>query len=229
MRSVILFLLLVLASNSPACCQEKTPERKQVVLDGKQLELKFSDDFESGFERWTTTDPKNWKLNTEGKSGQSFGLIERFSKYKPAVRSPHNLALIKDLKLDDFVFTFDVRNPKDTGNHRDCCVFFGYQNPKQFYYAHLGKKPDQASGQIMIVNEKPRAPLTENKDQIRWTDNWHKIKVTRNSDNGEIKIYFDNMTSPCMQIKDKTFGKGQFGIGSFDDINHFDNVRVYGN
>ena len=27
---------------------------------------------------------------------------------------------------------------------------------------------------------------------------------------------------------DKTYGKGRIGIGSFDDMNDFDNIKLYG-
>ena len=219
-----------------ACClgcglvagQDKTEaEAESVVLDGQTLKLKFSDGFEKGIEGWKTTDEKNWKLKARGKHEHAFGLIKRNSKYKPAVRSPLNIALIKNVEVSDFVLTFDVRNVKDTGNHRDCCVFFGHQNPQQFYYVHIGKKPDPVCGQIMIVNEKPRVSLTENKKEVAWTSDWHKIKVTRKVASGEIKVYFDDMKTPCMEVSDKTFAKGQIGLGSFDDVNDFDNVKIY--
>ena len=35
------------------------------------------------------------------------------------------------------------------------------------------------------------------------------------------------MTEPIMQCKDTTFLVGAIGIGSFDDMNEFDDVRVY--
>ncbi len=31
-----------------------------------------------------------------------------------------------------------------------------------------------------------------------------------------------------MSIIDKSFGKGRIGIGSFDDMNDFDNIKLYG-
>lgn len=31
-----------------------------------------------------------------------------------------------------------------------------------------------------------------------------------------------------MSASDTTFGKGRIGIGSFDDMNDFDDVRLYG-
>ena len=84
------------------------------------------------------------------------------------------------------------------------------------------------SGQIMIVNDAPRVALTENENNTPWDDDWHTVKLIRNSKSGKITIYFDDMKKPHMTVIDKTFGRGQIGIGSFDDMNDFDDVRLYG-
>jgi hypothetical protein len=193
----------------------------------KKMPLVFSDDFDHGQDRWELTDDKAWTLRKV--SGNNvFGLNRRKSDYQPKVRSPHNIALIKNLELSDFEITFKVRSTKDTGNHRDCCVFFCYKDATHFYYCHLGARPDPHSGQIMIVKSAPRLALTKNTTRTPWTDDWHQVKLTRNSKTGVIKVYFDDMTKVHMEVMDTTFGKGRIGIGSFDDMNDFDEIRVYG-
>ncbi len=107
-------------------------------------------------------------------------------------------------------------------------MFFNYQDPENYYYVHLGAKPDPHSGQIMIVKDAPRLALTKNERRTPWGDDWHRVKVTRNSKDGSIKVYFDDMKKVHMEVNDPTFGKGRIGIGSFDDMNDFDEIRVYG-
>lgn len=225
-RSALAALLLF------SCAQPLRGQDEKPSVDTDQLSrgmaLVFSDDFERGSNNWETTDDAAWYLHKDGEN-QVFVLNKRTSNYQPKVRSPHNIALIKDIKLSDFVLIFNVRSTKDTGDHRDCCVFFGYQDPTNFYYVHLGAKPDPASGQIMIVKDAPRTPLTENTKLVPWDDEWHTVKVVRDSEEGTIKVYFDDMEKPHMTAVDKTFGKGRIGIGSFDDMNDFDDVKLYGN
>lgn len=193
-----------------------------------ELPLVFSEDFENGHDRWETTDPTAWTLSDESGNGV-FGLNKRKSDYSPPHRSPHNIAMIKDLSLSDFVITFKVKSTKDTGNHRDCCVFFCHQDASHFYYCHLGARPDPHSGQIMIVKDAPRKALTENMNRTGWkNETWHRVKVTRRSSDGLIRVYFDDMQKPHMEVTDTTFRKGGIGIGSFDDMNDFDDVRVWG-
>ena len=215
----ILFLVSLTALCSDGIADEK------VVTD---LPLVFSEDFEGGTDHWELTDDAAWTLS-EKDGNHFFGLNKRKSDYKPPHRSPHNIALIKDLSLSDFVMTFKVKSTKDTGGHRDCCVFFCHTGATHFYYCHLGAKPDPHSGQIMIVKDAPRLALTENKNPTGWkNETWHNVKVTRRAATGKIKVYFDDMKTPHMEITDKTFAKGRLGIGSFDDMNDFDEIRIYG-
>lgn len=211
---ILIFPLLL----GPALPADETTEK---------LPLVFKEDFEQGFGRWELTDPNGW---THRKVGENhvFGINSRKNNYRPEVRSPHHIALVRDLELRDFVLTFRVRSTKDTGNHRDCCVFFGHQDATHFYYAHLGAKPDPHSGQIMIVNGAPRKAITRNKNKVPWTSEWHRVKVKRDSETGLIEIYFDDMENPVMSATDKAFGKGRIGIGSFDDMNDFDDLELRG-
>lgn len=192
------------------------------------LPLVFSEDFDNGTDRWEMTEDAAWTL-ADKDGNKVFGLNKRKSDYQPPHRSPHNIALVKDLELSDFVMTFKVMSTKDTGGHRDCCIFFCHTDATHFYYCHLGAKPDPHSGQVMIVKDAPRLALTKNKNPTGWkNETWHKVKVTRKAATGEIKVYFDDMKTPHMQVTDKTFTKGRIGIGSFDDMNDFDEIRIYG-
>ena len=223
MRSIQVLILATLLNTTVTFGMDPQESAKSQPT----LPLVFEDDFEEGSDNWETTDETAWRLQKTDKN-QVFGLNTRKSNYQPKHRSPFNIALIKGLELSDFDIRFRVKSPKDTGNHRDCCVFFCHQNASQFYYVHMGAKPDLLSGQIMIVNNAPRKAITKNTREIPWTDDWHNVRLTRDSDTGIIKVYFDDFTKPRMQITDKTFTKGRIGIGSFDDMNDFDDVKVYG-
>ncbi|EMI22417.1 signal peptide protein [Rhodopirellula maiorica SM1] len=195
------------------------------AVAGDPKSVVFRDDFEKGHDRWQMLDPATWKLSTHD-GNSTIEITERGSEYKPPVRSPGHVALIRDLELESCEITFRVRSTKDTGNHRDCCVFFNYQDDQHFYYVHLGAKPDPHSGQIMIVKEAPRLALTKNEKLTPWDDQWHTVRVVRDIESGKIDVYFDDMSNPHMSVTDKTFKKGQIGIGSFDDLNEFDDVVV---
>ena len=209
------FALAAVSSASVNNAEEPTEDSK--VL--------FEEDFEQGIDRWEIIDPKSWQMEEHGK-GHSLAIKQRESDYQPKVRSPRHIALMKEVEVKSFELTFSVKSTKDTGNHRDCCVFFNYQDPSNFYYVHLGQNPDPHSGQIFIVKDAPRLALTKNEELTPWTDDWHRVKVIRDADSGVIEVYFDDMQTPHLTVNDKTFGKGRIGIGSFDDMNAFDAVRL---
>ena len=102
--------------------------------------------------------------------------------------------------------------------------------PSNFYYVHLGEKPDPNSSQIFIVKEAPRTPITKtNKGGIPWeNDKWHAVKLVRKVSDGTIELYFDDMDTPVKTAKDTTYRWGLIGLGSFDDLGMWDDVKING-
>jgi hypothetical protein len=196
----------------------------------------LAEDFEHGMGCWQTTDPNPdkpfWKIESLPFRGQPNHVLRVTgpSDYQPPYRSPFSIALRKDLFVSDFELEVDVQNTNvNAGPHRDLCVFWGYQDPSHFYYVHYGAQPDPHACQIFIVNDAPRTMITV--DQAAgtpWTDGWHRLKVVRCVEDGEIAVYFDAMDKPLMTARDKTFTWGQIGLGTFDDHGNFDNLVVRG-
>lgn len=186
------------------------------------VETVFEDDFAEGLTRWEVLDPETWRHNDDG----TVEITARPSGYKPPHRSPGHVALAKDATLGTCSITFRVKSTLDTGPHRDCCVFFGWQDPARFYYVHLGARPDPHSGQIMLVDGADRVALTGNERHVPWGDSWHTVRLERDIKTGRVAVYFDDLTTPLMEVTDTSFGSGRFGIGSFDDLNAFDDIRV---
>jgi hypothetical protein len=200
-----------------------------------ELPLLVKEDFERGMARWWTSDPDAaasvWKIIETGPPGNRALRVTGQSKYQPPHRSPHSIALLKDVVVTDFELRVRVQNTNAAaGPHRDLCIFWGYQDPAHFYYVHLGAKADPHACQIFIVNDAPRTMITEKQARgTPWTDGWHTIKVIRRVADGTMKVYFDDMQIPLMTARDKTFTWGQVGIGTFDDHGNFDDIVLRGN
>ena len=78
----------------------------------------------------------------------------------------------------------------------------------------------------MIVKNAPRKAMTTNKNLTPWkNETWHKVKPLRDSKAGTIAVYFDDLTKPH---KNDNTGMGRIGIGSFDDMNDFDDIQLRG-
>jgi hypothetical protein len=192
-----------------------------------KLPLAFEDDFSKGADRWKPTDAKAWKV-IDTREGKAFSQFQQ-SKYKPPHRSPLNFALIRDLVVGDFVLEALAQSTVKDYDHRDLCLFFGYQGPAQFYYAHLAKRTDDRANQIFIVNKADRKKISSKTTPgTKWTDGWHHLKLVRKVSDGSIAVYFDDVKTPAMTATDKTFTWGQVGVGSFDDAGNWRAVKLYG-
>jgi hypothetical protein len=197
------------------------------AADDPKLPVVFTDKFDKGADHWQPTDAKAWKVVSTEK-GSYYNQFKN-SDYKPPHRSPLNIALIKDVKVSDFIFEAEVLSTGKDGPHRDMCLFFGYQDPAHFYYCHIAKKADDHANQIFIVNNADRNKIsTKSTDGTPWDDKWHHVKVVRTVGDGKIEIYFDDMKTPIMTATDKTFAWGQVGVGSFDDSGNWKDVTLRG-
>ena len=212
---------------------------KKYISEGVEglLPVVLDEDFQHRMDRWTSTDREQTTRMWSLESGSGYGNNNRVlrvsgeSTYRPPHRSPRSIALLKDVVVEDFELTADVQNTNtETGDHRDLCFFWGYQDPAHFYYVHLGAKPDPHSCQIFIVDDAPRKAITVKKSKgTPWTDEWHKVKVRHNVNSGLMEVFFDDMKTPAMTANDKTFSWGRVGVGTFDDHGNFDNIRLRGN
>ena len=161
--------------------------------------------------------------------GPAYSLISSAStSRRTAARS---MRLLKDVVVGDFTLEAKVQSTTKDYPHRDMCLFFGYQDPAHFYYVHLGqegrrpRQPDlhrQRRGPHR--RSRPRPP-TARPGTTAGTTSSSSATVS----DGTIEVYFDDMKTPVMTAKDKTFTWGQVGVGSFDDTGNFANFKLSGN
>lgn len=194
------------------------------TVDFKQI---YSADFESGIADWELLDD-GWQQLRSGNS-MVLGLTKKESSYSPPHRSPTHIALLKGHDVTDFQLDLRIQSTHDDYDHRDVCLFFGYQGPDEYYYVHLGKKMDPNCNQIFIVNRADRTKISATTSSgTNWDMRWHSVQLQRNASAGEIRVFFDDMNKPVMTAKDTTFTNGRIGVGSFDDTANFDNLKLIG-
>ena len=210
----------VLACGAAAGADEKAPEPEE------GFRLAYSEDFDRGLEHWDMTDPGAWAIvHDKGKPALA---LKRNSKYRPPVRSPYSIARPKGVEVEDFVLEVRMKSTTREYGHRDLCVFFGYQDPSHFYYVHLASAADPHAYSVFLVNGADRVSIAKERTEgVRWTDDYHTVRITRDTDSGRIEVFFDDMQKPVITAEDKTLLKGGIGLGSFDDTRIFANLRVW--
>ena len=192
------------------------------------MKLIYQHNFEDQkLDRYEPTDSSAWMLLKQD-GNQVIALTKKNSDFNPPFRSPLNRTLIRDLNASSFVMDIRLQSTIPDYDHRSLCLFFGYQDDAHLYYVHFGKRADDHANQIFIVNNEARKKIsTQTTVGTPWNDDWHRARIVRDADSGEITVFFDDLKTPVMTATDKTFGEGQLGFGSFDDIGNFDDVMIY--
>ena len=219
-----------------------TPE----LPDGYKLQYEQTFDSKKSIDDFKMTDRSAWTFKKE--QGNGVLALEGKSEYEPTYRSPLNIALIEGLVFGDFVMDVDIQqtsvqgtpvaqfirehpNPTESGAyaHRDFCFFFGFEDPDHYMYIHIAKTGDNNAHNVFVVNEAPRAPITDFRTVgADWgVDEWRKIRIVRDTKKGTVALYFDDMLTPVMIADDIPFEKGFIGFGSFDDTGWVDNIKIW--
>ncbi|MDT0648102.1 hypothetical protein RM545_15515 [Zunongwangia sp. F260] len=193
--------------------------------------LLYEEDFEGDFtlSSFEFTDAEAWKIGNVDKNHALE--LHKKSAYSPPVRSPLNIAFIKDRKFGSFILEAKLQQTGKEYGHRDLCLFFGLKDPSNFYYTHIASNADPNAHNIFLVNDAPRTNIA-NKTTVGFdwgtTEEWHKIRLERDISSGIIRVFVDDMNAPVMEAEDKHFDFGYIGFGSFDDTGKIDNVKIWG-
>lgn len=220
---VLSIFILIVYGLPQAFSQERD---QQLAIE---LPSVYKTNFDSAEEmgRWEFSDD-GWKLNRVG-DVTTLSQFRKQSKLQTKVRSPFHRAILIGHEVSDFQLDVRVLSTNPSYNHRDVCIFFGYQSPSNFYYVHLGQETDPHCNQVFIVNDKDREKITRStNDGTPWDDKFHDVRIVRDSNSGSIEIYFDDFQKPVMTAIDKTFTFGRVGLGSFDDTAEWAQFRLRG-
>jgi hypothetical protein len=192
-------------------------------------ELVYSQDFSdaAALNDFEFSDPAAWRFGKQ--DGRGALELHQQSKYRARVRSPFNIALIRNLELGDFVLEADLIQTGREYGHRDMCVFFAAKDPSNFYYVHMATAADPHAHNIFLVNDEPRVAIAQKTTEgVNWgLGIWHRVRIERTLEDGAIRVFFDDLSEPIMVAKDQHFDFGRVGFGSFDDTGMATNIRIW--
>src|SRR4051812_21786328 len=100
-RSLMLFVAAFSCANCVTILCAADPEKRSPV--------EFEDNFEKGADNWQPGNPAVWKI-IDSPKGKAYSLFEMDPKFKTAHRSPFTYSLVKDIKLESFVFGLDAKS-----------------------------------------------------------------------------------------------------------------------
>jgi len=103
---------------------------------------------------------------------------------------------------------------------------FSYNLQRKFFLKSQRLFSKKHLNQELIAGNCLTPRRTKNENLTPWDDQWHNVRLVRKMPEGTIEVFFDSADKPHMSVVDKTFEKGRIGIGSFDDIDEFDDIVV---
>ncbi|MDA0948608.1 MAG: hypothetical protein O2799_08800 [Planctomycetota bacterium] len=189
-------------------------------------------------EQWEVTEPGAWSVvEDEGGPWLELAPAEGAFAYQPPHRSPHRIALLRDLivgegeesrpmEVEDFELSFEAMSTGRRYGHRDLCVFFGWQAPDRFHYLHLAPAPDPNAHNLFLVDGAPRRSLEPVFEEgLEWPDDtWVSIVVRRRGDT--VTVHADGRL--VLSSDKASLRRGRVGIGTFDDSGRWRNLRLQG-
>ena len=190
-------------------------------------EVTFKDNFKKRIKpEWSPRTPDKWALAKEGRNG--FYRLKTPGAHDEGVSRPTEYSLVDDFIYTDFTLKCKIRcdAPAEL-RYRDAVIIFGYQDDTHFYYVHFSNISDDLHNAIMLVNGDYRQKLNKDVPEPTLVDlDFHKVRLKRNTESGDVEVYFDG--NLVMKAQDKTFTEGKVGLGSFDDVASFDDVNIKG-
>lgn len=221
----LMSLLLLLCVFAGELCRSSAEEPPPYVPKGFSLQWQPDLASDAILGQLEFTDPKAWRRSTN--AGRAALELIGNSQYAAKVRSPSSIAVLATRRFGDFLLEAELLQTGADYGHRDLCLFFGFQDPGRYYYAHFASKTDPEANQVFVVDGKPFTKIsTRTTEGSRWGQNeWHRVRVQRLGT--RITVWFDDMTTPAMLAEDARFGAGYLGFGSFNDSGLFARIRVW--
>jgi hypothetical protein len=171
---------------------------------------------------WIFPHAEDWVSKTE--DGHTYMHMVR--PRDPGVpRRPLQFARLKNVNVGSFDLSVKVRRQGSS-----MIIVFNYVDTLHFYYTHISK--DRGTFQpvhngIFLVDGVPRRRIAGTHAQPALPNTqWHTIRVVRNVKTGLIQVYSDVQKAPLFSVVDHHFTCGQIGLGSFDEMGDFSDLKI---
>ncbi|WP_430811458.1 MULTISPECIES: hypothetical protein [unclassified Carboxylicivirga] len=218
MKILNLTLLFIFTSLCLTKAQDKAEKDYKVVYSQSFSKSKSCDDFHF-------SDTPKWLISKNGKSGKSLKCLGS-GDYKAPHEGPSVMAILKNIKLEDFIVEMDVvQNGKDF-NLLDFCIFFGMQDTAHYAFAQIAGHADKDTHNVFVMDGDKRRRIGEVNDKgVIWRLNeWQNIRMECMASENSVKVYFDDEL--VMESRGEAFRSGFIGFGSTSSALKVDNFKV---
>lgn len=166
-----------------------------------------------------------YKTKTE--KGKYYLEMSYKQKNDTIICQKENMFIIDNIIFGDFILEANVLQGITTIS--DLHFFYGVKDSLNYY--SLSIPPvclnDDTILYAMIKGIPKKVDIRIN-GNIAWTPGkWHKIRIERDIVAASLKLYFDNMKNPYIEIADRTFMMGYIGFGPGIGSTGISNIKIW--
>ncbi len=174
--------------------------------------------------RWQVFDPSDWKITTQ--DGIQILSLNHPRDPLPGPRRPMQFALAETPLFNRVNMQVDMR-PRG----RSLIIVFAYRDPAHFDYVHLsidtGMQQPVHNGVFHVFGgERVRISSQAGPPAFAETNRWYRVSFEYTGENGTVHVSVDGQEIPALHAVDLSLSSGQIGLGSFDEIGDFKDLRM---
>ncbi len=189
------------------------------VLAGRDVLSAF------GYE-WSVVEGRDWSIGSEN-GAQVLQLVTPLDPL-PGPRRPIQFALANTADFSRVILELDVRPRR-----RSLILVFAYRDPAHFDYAHLSTDTGIAqpvhNGIFHVFGgERVRISSQNGPAAFPERNRWYHVILKDDGQSGAVEVSVDGQAIPALHAVDLSLTSGRVGLGSFDEVGDFKNVKIAG-
>jgi hypothetical protein len=176
--------------------------------------------------QWSVYNAADWKVADD--TGIPVLELNTSREPLPGPRRPFQFALAQTPDFSRVTVEADMRPRR-----RSLIIVFAYRDPAHFDYAHLstdtGLKQPVHNGVFHVFGgERVRISSQEGPAAFPAKDHWYHVVLNYDGAKGEVRVTVDGKAIPALHAVDLSLHSGKVGLGSFDEVGDFKNVKITG-
>ncbi len=176
--------------------------------------------------QWAVFNSSDWKIADQ--NGTPILQLLTPREPLPGPRRPMQFALAQTPDFSRVRVSLDLRPRR-----RSLIVVFAYRDAAHFDYAHLstdtGLKQPVHNGIFHVFGgERVRISSQAGPAAFPETNRWYHAVLDFDGHTGVVGVSVDGRAVPALHAVDLSLSSGKVGLGSFDEVGDFRNVRITG-
>ncbi len=176
--------------------------------------------------QWSVINASDWKI--ENLEGLSVMQLLNPRGPLPGPRRPVQFALAQTGAFSRVRIEMDMR-PRG----RSLIIVFAFKDEAHFDYAHLsidtGEQQPVHNGIFHVYGgERVRISSPAGPPAFQQTNRWYHVIFDHDGRSGDVHISVNGRAVPALHAVDLSLAVGKVGVGSFDEVGDFRDVKLSG-